>query len=125
MNILVVEDNQVDLKLAVAVLKDSGYSVREHITAEEAIKAVSKDKPDLILLDLRLPGMDGMSFVKKLKGGAETRRIPIVVVTAFPNLFNKAELLAAGCDAYLSKPIDTRTLSQKLAEAAGRSSRGE
>jgi CheY-like chemotaxis protein len=69
--------------------------------------------------------MDGLSLVKQLKGREETRRIPIVVVTAFPNLFNKAELLGAGCDAYLSKPIDTRTLSQSVAEAAGRKSQGE
>ena len=67
------------------------------------------DRPDLILLDLRLPGMDGLALVRQLKSDPETRGIPIVAMTAFPERFGKTEMLAAGCAAFLAKPLNTRT----------------
>jgi CheY-like chemotaxis protein len=118
MNILIVEDGAVDRKLAGVVLKTADHRVSEHGSAEDALQSMTTDKPDLILLDLRLPGMDGLALVRQLKSNPDTHDIPIVAITAYPDSFKQAELLAAGCAAFLSKPINTRTLSQTIIAAA-------
>lgn len=127
MKILVVEDQPSELKLAVHVLSEAGHDVMRADAAEEALTAIKADSPDLVLLDLWLPGMDGLTLVKKLKADPATRDIIIVAVTSFPEKFNRAEALAAGCDAYLGKPLSTRTLPGILTEVAenaeGRSAR--
>ena len=114
MNILVIEDNPSHLKLAHHVLSAAGYNVNDAAAAEQAIAAIKSDRPDLILLDLELPGMDGLELVKKLKADPETQHIHIVAVTSYPERYPKAEILAAGCEAYLTKPINTRTLPGQL-----------
>lgn len=118
MKILVVEDQPVELKLAVHVLSDAGHDVTRADAAEEALTAIKADSPDLVLLDLWLPGMDGLTLVKKLKADPATRDIIIVAVTSFQEKFSRADALAAGCDAYLGKPLSTRTLPETLAEVA-------
>jgi len=100
MNILVIEDDPVDRKLAGVVLC--------------AMLSIAQSTPDVILLDLRLPGMDGATLVRNLRANPETRGIPIVAVTSFPERFGREEMMAAGCDAYLVKPIDTRALSHQM-----------
>jgi CheY-like chemotaxis protein len=117
MNIVIIEDDPIDRKLVCAVLTSSGHSVRTHMTAEQAITAIQSDKPDLVLVDLHLPGMDGLSFIRQFKQNPGTCHIPVVVMTGFPSRFKKDEVMAAGCDAYLTKPIDTRALPQTVAEA--------
>jgi CheY-like chemotaxis protein len=114
MRILIVEDNPVDRKLAGMLLTTSGHAVMEMASAEAAVKAIARDHYDLILLDLRLPGMDGLAFVRILRANAATRQIAIVAITADAAQFPRSTLLAAGCDACIVKPIDTRRLSREL-----------
>ena len=120
MKVLVIEDDPTDLKLMGAVLKISGHSVDGRNTAEDAMEAIAADQPDVILLDLRLPGMDGLTLVRQLKANAATCQIPIVAMTAYPDNYQREELLAAGCDAYIVKPIDTRELPNQLEAIAGK-----
>jgi len=119
MKILVVEDHPSDLKLMGAVLRMSGHIVGEHGSAEGVMEAIVADKPDIILLDLNLPGMDGLALARLLKAKADTRSIPIVAVTAYPDRYRREELIAAGCEVCIVKPIDTRALPKQLEEVAG------
>lgn len=114
MKVLVIEDDPTDLKLMGAVLKISGHSVSEKTSAEGALEAIVADNPDVILLDLRLPGMDGLTLIRRLKANAGTRRIPVVAVTAYPERYGREDLLAAGCEACIIKPIDTRELARQV-----------
>jgi len=99
-----------------------GHVVHERASAEGAVEAILTARPDLILLDLRLPDMDGPSLVRQLKANPETCHIPLVVMTAYPEYYPREELLASGCDAYIIKPIDTRELPKRLREVAERKS---
>jgi len=123
MKVLVIEDEPTDRKLMGAVLKMSGHIVRERASAEEALDAITADRPDVILLDVRLPGIDGLTLTRQLKGNADTRQIPIVAVTAYPDRYRREELLAVGCEACIIKPVDTRNLARQLEDAAARKSR--
>ena len=114
MNVLVIEDNPSHLKLAHHVLSAAGYQVNDAEAADQAIAAIKADKPQIILLDLELPGMNGLALVRKLKADPETADIQIVAVTSYPERFPRTELLAAGCVAYIPKPINTRTLPNQL-----------
>jgi len=119
MNILVIEDNPSHLKLAHLVLSAAGNKVSDTSNAEQALAAIEREKPEVILLDLNLPGADGLSLIQKVKSRPATRDIRIVAVTAFPDLWNKAEALKAGCDAYILKPIDTRSLASEIEGLSG------
>ena len=114
MNILVIEDHPTQLKLAHHVLSAAGHNVSEAEAAEQAFASISQDRPQIILLDLILPGMDGLTLVRMLKADPATRDIHVVAVTSYPERFSKAAALAAGCDAYLLKPLNTRTLPAEL-----------
>ena len=120
MNILVVEDNPSHLKLAHLVLSAAGYKVNAVDAAEQAFNSIKQEKPQVILLDLELPGMDGLTLVRKLKADTEMRDIHVIVVTSYPDRYTKKDALAAGCDAYLVKPINTRELPQLVESVAGR-----
>ena len=124
MKILVVEDQPVELKLAVLVLKAAGHEADGAIAAEQALDAIREDRPDVLLLDLSLPGMDGLALARKLKADPATREIQIVAVTSWPDRFTKADARDAGCDAYLEKPLSTRLLPQALMDIV-RNSEGE
>jgi two-component system cell cycle response regulator len=119
MKILVVEDHPSDLKLMGAVLRMSGHMVGEHTSAEGVMDAIVADKPDVILMDLNLPGMDGLALARLLKAKADTRLIPIVAMTAYPDRYRRDELITAGCEICIIKPIDTRALPEQLEKAAG------
>jgi CheY-like chemotaxis protein len=123
MKVLIIEDNPTDMKLMGTVLKMSGHIVRERTSAEEAADAIAGEKPDVILLDLHLPCMDGLTLARQLKANADTRSIPILAVTAYPDRYQRDVLLAAGCDACITKPINTRELANTLEEAVERESR--
>ena len=122
MKILLIEDDPTDRKLMHVVLKASGHAVHTRTAAEQAAEAIRADRPEIILLDLRLPGMDGLALIRRLKQDADTRDIPIVAVTAYPDRYLRAELVEAGCDAYILKPIDTRELPKKIEEVAEKKS---
>jgi two-component system cell cycle response regulator len=116
LKILVIEDTPSDLKLAQVVLMSAGHDVSGAEAAEQALQAVKQDKPQIILLDLFLPDIDGLALARMLKADPETRDIHIVAVTSFPERFSKADVLAAGCDGYLVKPLNTRRLPAQLEE---------
>jgi len=119
MKILVIEDNPTQLKLAHLVLSAAGHQVSDASAAEQAFAAIKADRPQLILLDLALPDVDGLTLARRLKADPNTRDIHIVAVTAYPEEYSKAAALAAGCNAYLVKPINTRELSDQLSAIQG------
>lgn len=113
--ILVVDDNPTNLKLVSHLLEFEGYEVLKAMDVEEAQVALSDTLPDLILLDIALPGMDGLTFTRHLKADPRTRHILVVALTAFAMKGDDQKALDAGCDAYITKPIDTRALPKELA----------
>ncbi len=115
--ILIVDDNLINLKLVSDLLQSSGYEISKAIDAEEALKAIRKAPPDLILMDVGLPGMDGLSFTRHLKADDSTKHIRIVALTAFAMKSDEREAFEAGCDGYISKPIDTRSLPDQVARS--------
>ena len=113
--ILVVDDNSTNRKLVSDVLGFDGYRILEAGDAEVAQEIVRKTPPDLILMDIALPGMDGLTLTRLLKASDATRHIIIVAVTAFAMKGDDAKAREAGCDGYVTKPIDTRTLPDAVA----------
>jgi CheY-like chemotaxis protein len=113
--VLVVEDNAANLMLVRAVLQRAGYRTSEARSGEEALQHLAASKPDLILMDIQLPGLDGLALTRQLKADPETNAIPVVALTAHAMSDDRAKALAAGCDGYLAKPIDTRRLAAELA----------
>lgn len=113
--ILVVDDNPTNLKLASELLTWSGYEIAQAATAEQAEASIKAQPPELILMDLALPGMDGLTLTQKLKADAATQHIRIVALTAFAMKGDEERARAAGCDGYLAKPIDTRQFANQVA----------
>ena len=113
--ILVVEDNAVNRRLAGFLLRSKGYEVREAGTAAAALEAAAADRPDLILMDIQLSGMDGLEATRRLKADPATRDIPVVAVTAYAMPGDREKALAAGCAGYITKPIDTATFVEQVA----------
>jgi CheY-like chemotaxis protein len=108
-SILIVDDNPANLKLARILLKSCGYDARTAPDAEQALKGLETFKPRLILMDIQLPGMDGLQLTRLLKGTPATSDIIIIALTAFAMKGDEERARAAGCDGYISKPIDTDT----------------
>jgi CheY-like chemotaxis protein len=113
--VLVVDDNPTNLKLACDVLEWSGYEVSKAVDANQALSVIEETPPELILMDIGLPGMDGLTLTRKLKDAEKTRGIRIIALTAFAMKGDAQKVLEAGCDGYISKPIDTRTLAAQVA----------
>jgi CheY-like chemotaxis protein len=113
--ILIVEDNALNLELASEVLRAHGHAVLQARTAEEGLRLARSERPDLILLDVRLPGMDGLAAVRALKEDARTSTIPTVAMTAQAMTGDEAQARLAGFDGYVTKPIDTRALPLLIA----------
>lgn len=109
--ILIVEDNPVNMELVTDLLEPLGHVLLPAATAEEGIQLATEALPDLILMDIALPGMDGLTATARLKGDARTQGIPIVALTAHAMSGDEARALAAGCVGYITKPIDTRGFS--------------
>src|SRR3979409_2063370 len=105
--ILLVEHAPVDLKFMRLVLAHEGYAVRTAGSAEEAFEMLSGFRPDLILADARLPGMDGLELARRIKRDPRTQSIKVMVLTALAGTAENNIALAAGCDGCLSKPLDT------------------
>jgi CheY-like chemotaxis protein len=112
--VLVVEDNPTNLMLVSAVLKRAGYATRSAGTADEARQELSRAHPSLILMDVQLPGQDGLTLASQLKADPATRAIPIVALTAHAMEEHRQRALAVGCDGYIAKPINTRTFVGEL-----------
>lgn len=114
-SILIVDDNQMNLKLLQVLLAARGYDVRAAADAEEALAVLETWRPDLILMDLQLPGMDGLELTRRLKAHPARRDILILAITAYAMKGDEEKALAAGCDGYVTKPIDTRSLPKLVA----------
>ena len=112
--VLIVDDSEKNRKLARDVLRAAGIRTLEAATGDEAIAVAATQRPDLILLDLRLPDMDGTDVARTLRGGSETGRIPVVALSASPLTGGSDRLLAMGFDGYLQKPIDVRAFPQQV-----------
>ena len=112
--ILIVEDNLTNLKLVKMVLIKAAYTVHTTMDAEEAQTVLVDLHPALILMDIQLPGMDGLTLTRLLKQNPATHDIPIVALTAYAMQGDKQKALDAGCDGYISKPINTRTFMEKI-----------
>jgi two-component system, cell cycle response regulator DivK len=120
--ILIVEDNPRNLKLARDVLDHHGYRTLQAADAEEGLELARAEHPALILMDVQLPGMDGVAALDRLRGDPDTSGIPVVALTAFAMRSDRERFLAAGFDGYLEKPIDVASFPQQIAallDAAG------
>jgi two-component system, cell cycle response regulator DivK len=113
--ILVVDDNPVNLKLARALLNRSGYEAYTAGDADEALAVLRSVHPHLILMDIQLPDIDGLTLTRRLKASAETKDIVIIALTAYAMKGDEQKAREAGCDGYISKPIETRTFVSTLA----------
>ena len=112
--ILLVEDNEANQLLASSVLELSGYSVEVAGDAIEAREILGRHSPDLILMDIQLPGMDGLELTRRLKADPDTAAIPIVAMTGQTMPIHQRAAMAAGCNGYISKAIDTRTFASEV-----------
>jgi len=113
--VLIVDDHPTNLKLARVLLTAEGYDVRTAEDATQALAVLTEFHPRLILMDIQLPGVDGLEFTRRLKEDPATREIIIIALTAYAMKGDAERAVAAGCDGYVSKPIDTRTLPALLA----------
>jgi CheY-like chemotaxis protein len=113
-HILIVDDNPINLKLASDVLQANGYRVSQAADAEQAESVLDRELPDLVLMDIALPGMDGLTLTRRLRSNARFAHIPIVALTAFAMKGDDAKAIEAGCDGHISKPINTRLLPQQV-----------
>ena len=122
-NILIVDDNPMNMKLVRVLLVGEGYDVRTAADALEALNILKEWRPLLILMDIQLPGIDGLELTRRLKADSATDQILIIGLTAYAMKGDEERILAAGCDAYIAKPIDTRTLPGFIATLIEKSSR--
>jgi two-component system cell cycle response regulator DivK len=104
-NVLVVEDNADNLKLATFLLQSAGHTVISASNAEAGLALARSDHPDIILMDIQLPGMDGLEATGLLKGDETTRSIPVIALTALAMKGDEERIRAAGCDGYIGKPM--------------------
>jgi len=114
--ILIVEDNAVNMLLVADSMAAAGYRVQEATTAEEGLEFIAATLPDLVLMDIELPGIDGVEAVRRLKGDPRTASVPVVAVTASVMPLERKEILQAGFDGYQSKPISVRKLVAQVRE---------
>jgi CheY-like chemotaxis protein len=114
--ILIVDDNPVNVKLTASVLECGGYEILEAVDAPQALEIIGRTLPDLILIDISLPGMDGLTLTRQLKADPATRHMIMVALTAFAMKGDDQKARDAGCDGYITKPIDTRKLPLQIAE---------
>jgi CheY-like chemotaxis protein len=112
--ILIIEDNALNLELATVLLEKNGFVVASTQTAEEGLRLARELSPDLVLMDFSLPGMDGLSATRKLKADPATCHLAVVGLSANAMKGDQENALNAGCDGYLTKPIDTRTFAETV-----------
>lgn len=123
MKILIVEDNEDNRRLLLKRLRGLGHVLREAATGQAALEAVDQEVPELILLDLQLPDMPGEQLARLLRADPNLHKTVLVACTAFAMPQDKERALAAGCDGYLSKPLDLRRVAEQLEEFAHVTSR--
>ena len=114
--VLIVDDNAINLKLVRVVLTTAGYETRTAVDAASALEALKTFKPHVILMDIQMPGMDGLTLTRRLKSDPATRDIAVIALTAYAMKGDDEKALASGCAGYITKPIDTRRLPEQIAE---------
>ena len=114
--ILVVEDHVDNMKIMRDLLSNAGYEVIEATTGERALEIAATERLDLILMDIQLPGIDGLDTSRRIKGDPALCHIPVIAVTSFALSSDSDRALEAGCDAYFAKPVRPRTLLAKIRE---------
>lgn len=108
--VLIVEDNPLHMKLMEMTLKSKGYTLIKATDGETALDMAAREKPNLIIMDIRIPKIDGFEVTSRLRQNPEFDQTPIIALTAHAMAGDRDRVYKAGCDMYLSKPIDTRTL---------------
>ncbi len=114
--ILVVEDQEDNRRIVRDLLTKAGYEMLEAVNGEEGVAMAQTHRPDLILMDIQLPGLDGYEATRRIKADPALRQIPIIAVTSYALSGDDAKALAAGCDAYVTKPFSPRVLLAKVRE---------
>ena len=122
--IVLIEDNERNRKLARDVLTHQGYRVADAESAEDGLALVARERPSLILMDIHLPGIDGIEALRRLRADAGTRDIPVLAVTASAMTHDRQKILAAGFDGYQSKPISVRPFLAAVRETLDRAAGG-
>ncbi len=112
--VLVVDDNPLNVELALAVLAADGMQVETALDATEAAQRLAEFKPDLVLMDIQLPGVDGLTLTRQIKADPASRHVVVLAFTAYAMKGDEAKMLAAGCDGYLSKPIDVASFAAQV-----------
>ena len=112
--ILIIEDNEQNLYLATFLLERHGYEIVQARSGPEGIALAARVRPDLILLDIQLPGMDGYAVARALRQDAALKRVPIVAVTSYAMVGDRERTLEAGCNAYIEKPINPETFASEI-----------
>jgi CheY-like chemotaxis protein len=115
-HILIVDDNPIDLKLTSTLLGVKGFEVETAVDAEQAQLLLRRMVPDLMVVDIALPGMDGLTLTRVIKGDARLAHVPVVALTAFVKHGDREQAAAAGCERYFTKPIDTKSFAEDIAE---------
>ncbi len=119
MRILIVDDNPINLKLATYVLEADGMEIETAMDANQVLELLAQGVPDLILMDLSLPGMDGLTLTRKLKADPRYGHVPVVALTASAMKGDDSKAFDAGCISYITKPIDTRTFAAQIRALLG------
>ena len=122
--IVLIEDNEKNRKLARDVLTHQGYRVVEAESAEDGLALIARERPALVLMDIHLPGIDGIEALRRLRADAGTRDIPVLAVTASAMTHDRQKILAAGFDGYQSKPISVRPFLAAVRETLDRAAGG-
>ena len=117
--VLIVEDNEINMKLFTDILQAKGYRTLQDKDGSEVIDIARRESPDLILMDIRLPGISGLDITRMLKDDSELRAIPVVAVTAFSSKSDEEKCLDGGCDGYIAKPIIISVFLQTLTKFLG------
>ncbi len=112
--VLVIDDNAINVELAAFVLEAAGFEVGVAADAAQARSRIASFQPDVALVDIQLPGMDGLSLVRLLKSQAATAELLLIAFTAFAMKGDEAKMRAAGCDGYIAKPIDVATFASQV-----------
>jgi two-component system, cell cycle response regulator DivK len=115
-HILVVEDEEDNRQILRDLLTTAGYEMTEAVNGEEALAEVAKQRPDLILMDIQLPDMDGYETTRRIRINPDLKSLPIIAVTSYALAGDESKALASGCDAYVSKPYSPRQLLEKIRE---------
>jgi two-component system cell cycle response regulator DivK len=121
--VLIIEDNEKNMKLARDVLQAKGYKTLEAVTGEDGVRLARENVPDLVLMDIQLPGINGIDAFKQLRADAKTSRIPVIALTASVTPTDRSAINAAGFDAFVSKPINLKEFVdtvKRLVDGAGK-----